>query len=430
MKIACDFSHDTFVSCKEGICVYNAFLFQSLLKNFSNLELEIYTLEINIPELIKSMDAYYETFKKRISFITPLWKVKKFYKIPYLKCFFHILKYIYYSTLFCLTKKQKFSKKIQKTSMNLKLLSMEISKDLPTLASESNANIVFIDHGALKLGHFFKIPKVFMCHDLFTIPFANLFRELYPNIDFLNKQSIENLSQYAKEGTFFVTSAKYIQDQQLLKYIKELKPEMTSIIPYPPMLHNFSTDSIASENDIRFKFDIKGKYIFYPSQNRPNKNIILLLKALNHLKKEKIEISVVTTGDFYLLPKCANFIKENELDNYILQVGAISEKDLYALYKYSSMVVVPTIIEGPGMPQQVLEPLKIGNIPVICTKCYGVKESLESVGLSMNKADLNWVDLDDDITLSNKIKDVLAFPPPPYQKTKRHHLCLYQTFMG
>ena len=108
----------------------------------------------------------------------------------------------------------------------------------------------------------------------------------------------------------------------------------------------------------------------------------------------------------------------------IIETGSLSEQDLYALYKYANLTVIPTIIEGPGMPQQTLETLILKNIPIIHSKAWGIKESLESVGLSMETADLNWFDLDDDKTLAQKIEDVLNNPAPHIKKQK-HILSAY-----
>ena len=47
-----------------------------------------------------------------------------------------------------------------------------------------------------------------------------------------------------------------------------------------------------------------------------------------------------------------------------------------------------------------------------------IKESLESVGLSMETADLNWVNLDDDKGLANKIENILSNPEPHIEKQK------------
>ena len=414
MKIAFDFSFDEFVSYREGICIYNAFLFQSLLENYPDISIDIFTDKMNVPELKKGMATYYDKFKNRITFVTP---PLNWYKVSWDKWFFYTLKQIFYSLLSTFSKKDKYKQKRKNIRDKKKNLLIEIIP-LSDLALKSKADIVFADIVSLTLGHCFECPKVFMLHDLFTLPLADLFRSVLPNIDELNQKAVENLKKYADEGTYFITSGKYIRDENLLKYITNLTLDRTSVIPFPPMVRTFKTDQLIPENEFRDKFKIDGAYIPCAFRNRPNKNVILLLKALKRLKNKGIQISVVTTGNFHDIEKCSDFIRQNGLEDNIRQIGKISEDELCALYKYSSIVVVPTIIEGLGMSNQCLEALSFETIPVIHTKSLGMKESLESVGLSMETADLNWVDLDDDEGLANKIEDVLSNPSPHVEKQK------------
>ncbi len=420
MKLAFDFSYDVFVSHREGICVYNSFVFQSLLENYPDVSIDIFTNEINIPELKTGMKTYFDRFQNRIRFITRQQRILKWYEIPWNKYLFYTLKQNFYSLLSVVLKKrkEKYKQKSGRVRDKKKKFLIKTIKSLADLASESKSDIVFSDTVSLKLGHYFKCPKVFMLHDLFTIPLADLFRETYPHIDNINQYAVENLKEYANEGTYFVTSGKYIRDEQLLKYVTNLTPDRTTIIPFPPMVRDFKPDQLISENEFRDKFKINGAYIPYASQNRPNKNVILLLNALKRLKDKGIEISIVTTGNFYETKKCADFIHQNKLEKSIFQIGTVPENDLYALYKYSSLVVVPTIIEGMGMSGQALEALSVGNIPVIHTISWGIKESLELNGLSLESADLNWTALDDDKGLADKIEDILANPEPHIEKQK------------
>ena len=362
MKILFDFSFETPVSYREGICVYNSMLFHALLESYKDLEIEIYTHEINIPTLQESLKTSLKKYKNRIHFITPT------------------------------------------------------TNSLKDLIAKSKADIAFSDIVALTNTHLFSGPKVFMLHDLLTIPLANLFKSLVPDIKGLNQKTIENLKQYIKENTHFVTGTPYIRNKHFFKYISN--KDNCTVIHYPPMLHDYSKTQLTPEKDIREKFGITGPYTFYPSQNRPNKNLILLLKALKRLKDKNINFTLVTTGKIETLRETLEYVQQNNLQDRIIETGSISEQELYTLYKYSSIAVVTTIMEGPGMPQQVLEPLTIGNIPVICTKCFGVKESLTTFGLFPENIDLNWIDITDDKGLANKIKKVLSNPLPHIEKQK------------
>lgn len=417
MKIAIDQSFNV-AGCfyREGIFVYNCFLAESLLANNKDLHIDIWCIEENVNEFKRVYSSAVEKYQNRIHFITQTIARKRWYQINLFKYVFCTIKQNLYETLYKITKNKHYYNRTNKWKSKKHNLCLFCS--LPELISKSDADVAFVDFVSLTGAHNFRGPKVFMLHDLFTIPLADLFRDLLTNIDELNKNAVDNLKQYADEGTYFVTSGTYIRDEELLKYVSNLSPKKTSVIPFPPMIKKFNANEILSEQEFRKKFHINGAYIPYASQIRPNKNVILLLKALNRLHKKGVKVSVVTTGDFYGLKECADYIHENHLENIVIQTGSLSENDLYALYKYASLAVIPTIIEGLGMSGQCLEALSFGTIPVIHAKSWGIKESLELVGLSMKKADLNWVDLDDDKGLAKKIEEVLKNPKTHIEKQK------------
>jgi hypothetical protein len=119
------------------------------------------------------------------------------------------------------------------------------------------------------------------------------------------------------------------------------------------------------------------------------------------------------------------FLEAIDISDQIIEIGDLSKEDLFALYKYSSIVICSTIIECPGMSTQCLEALNIGDIPVIHSKSIGMKESLESVGLSFETADLNWFDFNDYLGLADRIEYVLADPKSHIEKQK--HIISYYT---
>jgi len=419
MKIAIDQSFEGIGSFyREGIFVYNGFLVDALLTNNKNLEIDIWCIKENMEEFKR---VYAESIKKypdRINFITQVLVNPKWYQRNFFKYVWYAIIQNFYELLFKVTRKRKSLCLLTKYKDKKHALSAPIIRPLSKMVSKSDADVSFIDVVILQGAHLFKGPKVFMLHDLFTIPLVDLFRDLIPDIDELNRKAIDNLKRYADEGAYFVTSSTYIRDEQLLKYVSNLSYDKTSVISFPPMIKKFNTDEVLTEKKFRKKFNIDCAYIPYASQNRPNKNVILLLKALKRLKANGVKISVVTTGNFRGLKRCASYIKKNKLENMIIEIGSVSENDLYALYKYASLAVIPTIIEGLGMSGQCLEALSFGTIPVIHAKSLGIKESLELVGLSMESADLNWVDLNDDKGLAEKIEEVLKNPNSHIEKQK------------
>ena len=373
MKIALDFSLEGHAPnlYREGISKYNFYLFDALLKIDPSNEIEIWCLTSNLNELL----------------------------------------YLFHKTL-------------AENANRISFMCADTIEALRQKVKTSSADVSFTDLVPLTLFLFSNCPKVFMLHDLFTIPLRDAFKEVCSNIDHINKTILSNLKLYAQNGTNFVTSSSFIRNNHLLKFVEEASKNKTTVIPFPPMIKNFKSDNSISEKNFKHKFNIKTPYIVYASQNRPNKNLIVLLRALKRLKEKNINIKLVTTGKISLLPSNQKYVDEHNIQDMIIEIGSISEPDLYFLYKYSNLAVIPTIIEGNGISSQCLEALSVSNIPIIMAKAWGVEESLKSVGLSMKTADLNWFDLDDDETLAQKIKDVLNAPALHIEKQK-HILSAY-----
>lgn len=363
MKVAVDLFLN-FNHYREGISVYNKFLFQALLQQYTEIFLEFWVDKRNEDEFYQAYKCLFDDYPNRISVI--------------------------------LTEKQ------ERLEQHIK---------------SSKYDVVFADIYRVKSSHFSTAPKVFVLHDMYRIPLRDLYIEQEPNIDISNKEIIDNLSLFAKEGTNFIVSSTYIKNEQLLRYISSARRDKITVIPYPPMLKIFKKEKILSEKRFRAKFKIKGQYIPYASRNKPNKNLIVLLQALKQLRDKGINLKLVTTGTMSSVPIVARYVNEHHLHNLIVEVGSLSEEDLFALYRYAAVAVIPTIIEGPGMSQQGLEALLLEK-PVIHSKALGIKESLQSVGLTMKTADLNWFDLDDDKALATKIKEVLENPLPHIRKQK------------
>lgn len=251
-------------------------------------------------------------------------------------------------------------------------------------------------------------PTLVQIHDLFTMQYERLFVRNSKRYFFTNKAVSFWLGIQGVLGAHFVSSSYNTLNNQVLKYIPLIKKERTHIIRFPAMVKNYEGMVNFSKEDFCKKYGIVGPYIAYPTQNRPNKNIITLLKSLDILCNEGINVKLVITGKFNDVKDCANYIESNPklLDN-LVETGNLSEEELYFLYKCSDMVVSTSFVEGGCISGQVLEALKIGDIPVIHALSDGIDEWLDVHGFNRKTADMNWFDRFDYMNLALLIKDVL-----------------------
>lgn len=415
---------------REGFIVYTKHLLDALLRNSKYLNLEIWCYSYNVEHYQRIFKDLIDKYAGRIKFCD-----EKLYETDYCVNVIHKkknlkyhLKSAFYNCCYAVTKniryrqkRQKMKDKLIQNGLNYLLQEKLLQKSIQVFSRASYCYIPFVN---LKAGKYFSCPKFLQIHDLFTmIPeITKLFTLLAPNINKDNQKVVDNLNEYAKLNTKFITSNIFTRDEEILKYT-DIKKNNVNVVTFPPMIRYFSESDSITEKEIMHKYKIDGNYMFYPSQNRPNKNLIVLLKALKELKDEGIIVKLVTTGRIDSYPLCLEFVKQNKVEDLIIEIGMIPESDLCALYKYSTLSVVTTKIEGLGMPGQTLEALSLGNVPVICSKCLGVKESLESVGLNFETADLNWFEPDDYKDLTKKIQDVLADPNKHIKKQKNIISC-------
>lgn len=408
MRIAVDLSfitpHDHH---REGITRYNQFLFDAFLQYNKRNVIELWAYSSSKDDILNCYGFLKDKYPENIFFYcnNKYEKPKKYSRRKLIKL---KLKMYFYRMLYNIIKSNYYFDKVNKYQD--KIVKLTQNKLQQFILANSKAEVLFSDWIRLEMGHYFKCPKVLMIHDIFPIALRDLFAVSRPNIDASNKTMRDNIIRYVKEGAYIVTSSPYILHEQILKFIPSVDIKKTSVIYYPPIFQEFKTSDILSKKEFCKKFKIQGKYIPYPSQNRPNKNLILLLKALKRLKDRKVDIKLVTTGDISAIDSNKKYIEDNNISDMIMEIGSLSEADLYALYKYATLCVIPTLIEGPGMSQQCLETLKVGGVPVIHTKALGIEDSLNSVGLSFDKADLNWVDVNDDKSLADEIQKVLKNP--------------------
>jgi glycosyltransferase involved in cell wall biosynthesis len=109
------------------------------------------------------------------------------------------------------------------------------------------------------------------------------------------------------------------------------------------------------------------RYLFYPSQFRPNKNLLTLLRAYEHLLRDRfIQQKLILTGDPKRLPQVRDFIREHRLENDVLCLHGLTARELAACYRLADLAVNPSLSEG-GCPFTLTEALSVGT-PVVMAR--------------------------------------------------------------
>jgi len=176
--------------------------------------------------------------------------------------------------------------------------------------------------------------------------------------------------------------------QDLHKFF-DISEKKIKIIPYVPpgYIYRYNDMSFKTADRLLKKYNLPEKFLFYPAQLWYHKNHVRLIKALNSIKeKHGIKIPLVLTGslsgrsqkNYQKIKKLARNLK---VENQIIHLGYISEKEIVALYKACIALVFPTLIEPTSIPP--LEAMVLGK-PVLCSGFPENKKQIGKAGIFFN----------------------------------------------
>ncbi len=151
------------------------------------------------------------------------------------------------------------------------------------------------------------------------------------------------------------------------------------VIDLVPLAAEDPSDKGASEQDPRERFGINDRaVVFSPGVKRPHKNAIALLLALAAIPESERPL-VIVSG--YQTPYEDELLKKAETTGVSgsLRIGGRLETvDLEGMYAMSSVVAVPSLYEGSGLP--VLEAM-IRGVPAVADARSSLPEGADDTAL-------------------------------------------------
>ncbi len=267
-----------------------------------------------------------------------------------------------------------------------------------------------------------------------------LFDSNYFLNNFLKKNSVDILSHYDMAGFKHCKSISWIPDFQHYylpemfskrnlntrnnKYQKLIKKSDVVICSSNSALNDlkhFSPDHLCktavlqfvsqppkdffsvSKNDelyIKKKYNINHAFFYLPNQLWAHKNHLVAFKAIDYLKKNGIEVTLVCSGaiddyrDKNHVTNLIDYIVNNGLSNNILILGLIPYSDVFSLIKYSKAVINPSLFEGWSSTVE---------------ECKSVGKTMILSDLDVHKEqypDACFFEKDNEIDLANKIESI------------------------
>lgn len=140
----------------------------------------------------------------------------------------------------------------------------------------------------------------------------------------------------------------------------------------------------------RKKFSLPENFLLYVGDATWNKNLPELIKAVKKTKYKLVFVGKVWSGEdpnFHPWNNDLHFVRsEIKYNEQFLNLGFLSDEDLTSVYNLASVLVVPSIYEGFGLP--VLEAMKSG-CPVICSRGGSLPEVAGDAAMYIDGFDNN-----------------------------------------
>ncbi|MGB9763379.1 MAG: glycosyltransferase family 4 protein [Minisyncoccia bacterium] len=222
------------------------------------------------------------------------------------------------------------------------------------------------------LPYHMKKPYIVTIHD---------FQQEYYTEFFTLKEKIARKIGYktGEKANAVVCESEYVK-RDILKFLK-VSGEKVFVIPSPPPSYIRNRNVSGSLlHEVKYKYKLPDKYIFYPAQFWYHKNHINLIRAIKLIKdKYNTTINLVLVGS-----KKNNFenvmkeIQKLKLDEQIKYLGYVPDEDMPYLYKLSTALVMPTLFESVSLP--IWEAFYLG-VPVVSSNVCALPEQVGDAGL-------------------------------------------------
>jgi len=257
-----------------------------------------------------------------------------------------------------------------------KLLYLDFAKKV------NNSCDIFYTPTTILFPLYYKIITVVSLHDIQHIHFPKYF-----DTSVIRKRRVTYTITKLK-ANYLHCSTKFIQDDLINNFnVNPLK-----IFRIPPGI-----DITKYQNKIDMYSDKTEEYFLYPAQLWEHKNHLIILKALEILKKQdrcnlKFCFTGSSTTSYFTLIN--DFIENHNLSDNIKHLGHLDFCDLLNYYNNSKFIISAAIYEAASFP--ILEAAIIGK-PILASKIQSNLEFAE-------KLQINFFDPKDPKELANLIE--------------------------
>lgn len=206
--------------------------------------------------------------------------------------------------------------------------------------------------GEIPIGLPENVKSVVTIHDLIFMRYPNLYSSFDRNIHFWK-------FRYAAKRANCVIAISEQTKQDIIHYLK-ISPEKIKVV-YQGCSNVFKEFFSSEEKEnVRKKLNLPDNFILNVGTIEERKNALTIVKSIKDL-----DIKLVLVGrktKYY--DKIDSYIKQHNLQDKIIHLEGISQRQLAIVYQLAEIMVYPSVFEGFGIP--IIEAL-FSKTPVITT---------------------------------------------------------------
>jgi len=218
------------------------------------------------------------------------------------------------------------------------------------------------------------LPALVSIHDLMH-RYERRFPESCSRLQYIGRENkFSNICKWAKG----VLVDSEVGRQQV---VESYGPEKDNIHLLPFIPPGYMQQG-GTSTDVKRRYHLPDKFLFYPAQFWEHKNHKNLLKAMARLKPEIPDLKLVLAGSKKnAYPAVENLVQELHIAEDVLFLGYVPDADMYNLYRLARALVMPTYFGPTNIPP--LEAFAAG-CPVAVSDIYGMPEQVGNAALLFN----------------------------------------------
>ena len=304
---------------------------------------------------------------------------------------------------------------------------LSLRHHLEFLRYHDDADLYHYLHFDLPLG-MRKIPVVVTIHDLYPLVLPGY-------CSAVKRGCFKFIAQRnARRATRVITVSKNTK-KDIIEHL-DIPAEKVIVINqgYSPEFHPIDDDEFL--NGIRGKYDLPVKFILYTGNHKSHKNLARLLEAYERLPgKLRKAFPIVLTGPITAeTQKLTEQAHNLNIDKQVKFIGMIPGDDLPALNNLASILVLPSVYEGFGIP--LVEAMACGT-PVLCSNAGAMPDVVADAGQLFDPYDIEQIsqtlkealenDVDNPVVRQSCLGRAEMFS---WEKTAQQTYQLYESIAG